>query len=45
MSSQRIKLVYETPLFVGQGTPPPPNGLTDKIYQDIHTLPPLCLNV
>jgi hypothetical protein len=35
--SQHTKLVYETPLFVGQGTP---LDLTGKVYEGIHTLPP-----
>ena len=37
--SQHTKLVYETPLFVGQETPPR-NDLTTKVYEGVHTLPP-----
>jgi hypothetical protein len=36
-SSQHIKLVYETLLFMGQGTH---RDLTSKVYEGIHTLPP-----
>ena len=32
------KLVYETPLFVGQGTPSS-QGLIVKVYEGIHILP------
>jgi hypothetical protein len=32
------KLVYETPLFVGQGIPSS-QGLIVKVYEGIHTLP------
>jgi hypothetical protein len=42
--SQHTKLVYETLLFVGQETPPLSNNLTSKVYEGIHTLPPLNLN-
>jgi hypothetical protein len=39
-TSQHTKLVYETPLFVGQGIPSPrPRDLTSKVYE--HTYPTL----
>jgi hypothetical protein len=40
LPSKHTKLVYETPLFVGQGTPSSrPRDLTRKVYESIHTLP------
>jgi hypothetical protein len=34
LPSQNTQLVYETPLFVGQGTPSPrPRDLTGKVYE------------
>ena len=42
--SETSILVYETPLFVGQGTPLC-SDLTDKVYRGVHTLPPLDLNL
>jgi hypothetical protein len=39
MTKLDTKLVYETPLFVGQGTPLR-NNLIAKVYISIHTLPP-----
>ena len=48
LPSQHTQLVYETALFVGQGTPSPrPRDLTSKVYECIHTLPypPLDLNL
>jgi hypothetical protein len=44
MAKPYTKLVYETPLFVGQGTPSC-NDLTAKVYGGVHTLPPLDLNM
>jgi hypothetical protein len=39
MAKRDTKLVYETPLFVGQGNPPLLDDLTGKVYRGIYTLP------
>jgi hypothetical protein len=36
MAKPDTKLVYETPLFVGQWNPPQPNDLNGKVYGGIH---------